>query len=420
MLDEPTAGLHPHDVGRLVGLLGRLRDRGNTLVVVEHDERVLRAADWTLELGPGAGAEGGRLVHEGDLPSLLVDPASPTGRRLGGADRAYAPVPRPPDAATAWLAVEGARAHNLRASARFPLGRITCVTGVSGSGKTSLVEDVLGRSLAARPARPVGCDRLEGADAIDKVIEVGRAARARNPRSLVATFVGVWDALRALYAATPLAKARGYGPSRFRFTAKGGRCEACKGEGVVRLEMSFLPEAAVTCDACGGRRFNRETLEVHWAGRSIADLLDCDLREACAVFRAVPALRRRFALLDEFGLGYLKLGQPVSTLSGGEAQRLLLATELARPSTRGTLYLLDEPGAGQHAADLDRLLRELERLRDGGATVILVDHRPQLMRAADWIVDLGPGGGAEGGRVVAQGTPAQVRTCRGSFTAACL
>ena len=435
VLDEPTAGLHPHDVESLAALLLRLRDRGNTVVAVEHDEAVVRAADWALDLGPGAGSEGGRVVFEGPVERMLASPDSPTGRRLSGAERPWTPRRRPPDPATEFLVVEGARAHNLRSvEARFPVGRISVVTGVSGSGKSSLVEDVLGANLARlcaaasgrgaprrRAAAPAwtGCDAILGAERFDKVVEVGVAARTRSPRSILLTYVGAWDAIRALYAATPLARARGYGPSRFSFNAKGGRCEACKGEGAVKLEMSFLPDATVPCEECGGRRFNRETLDVHWSGRSVADLLELTAAEGAELFRAIPPLRRMLGILDDVGLGYLKLGQPVSTLSGGEAQRLLLAAGLARPARElsRTLYLLDEPSAGQHAADVDRLLRQLARLRDAGATVVLVDHRPQVFRAADWIVDLGPGGGSGGGRVVAQGVPSDVRRVRASLTA---
>jgi len=430
VLDEPTAGLHPHDVERLAALLLRLRDRGNTVVAVEHDEAVVRAADWALDLGPGAGSEGGRVVFEGPVERMLASPDSPTGRRLSGAERPWTPRRRPPDPATEFLVVEGARAHNLQSvSASFPVGRISVVTGVSGSGKSSLVEDVLGANLSrlAAPgaARRRGaaawtdCEAILGAERFDRVVEVGVAARTRSPRSILLTYVGAWDAIRALYAATPLARARGYTASRFSFNAKGGRCEACKGEGSVRLEMSFLPDATVPCEECGGRRFNRETLDVHWSGRSVADLLELTAAEGAELFQAIPPLRRTLAILDDVGLGYLKLGQPVSTLSGGEAQRLLLACGLARPPRElsRTLYLLDEPSAGQHAADIDRLLRQLARLRDAGATVVLVDHRPQVFRAADWIVDLGPGGGSAGGRVVAQGVPADVRRCRASLTA---
>ena len=428
VLDEPTAGLHPHDVDRLVGLLGGLRARGNTLLVVEHNERVVRAADHVVDVGPGAGREGGRIVFEGTVPELLRS-ASLTGRRLRGEGAPPPPARRSPDSATEFLVVEGARARNLRGvEARFPLGRITVVTGVSGSGKSTLVEEVLGANLerrlaaGARGAPPAweGCERIALAERIGKVIEVGRAARARSPRSNLLTFTGAYDRIRELYAATPLARARGYGPSRFSFNAKGGRCEACRGEGVVRLEMSFLPDVAIPCEACGGRRFNRETLDVHWAGRSIADLLDLPVREALPLFRAIPQLARVFETLDAVGLGYLALGQPLSTLSGGEAQRLLLASELARPGRGHTLYLLDEPSAGQHFADVDRLLQELARLRDAGNTVVVVEHNPQVMRAADWIVDLGPGGGPDGGRVVAQGTPDEVRRCGDSLTAAYL
>ena len=428
VLDEPTAGLHPHDVDRLVGMLGALRARGNTLVAVEHNARVIRAADHVVDVGPGAGREGGRIVFEGSVPELLRSD-SLTGRRLRGEGAPPLPARRSPDAETEFLVVRGARARNLRdVEARFPLGRITVVTGVSGSGKSTLVEEVLGANLlrrtapGARGAPPAweGCDGIALAERIDRVIEVGRAARVRSPRGNPLTFTGVWDRVRELYAATPLARARGYGPSRFSFNAKGGRCEACRGEGAVRLEMSFLPDVTVPCEACGGRRFNRETLDVHWRGRSVADLLELPVREALPLFREIPALARVFGTLEDVGLGYLTLGQPLSTLSGGEAQRLLLAAELARAARGRVLYLLDEPSAGQHFADVDRLLAELFRLRDAGHTVVVVEHNPQVMRAADWIVDLGPGGGPDGGRVVAQGAPDEVRRAKGSLTAAFL
>lgn len=421
VLDEPTAGLHPRDTAALVSLLLRLRDAGNTLVVVEHDEAVVRAADRVIDMGPGAGKLGGRVVYEGPVSGLAGCPDSPTGRFLSGAETFYVPASRPPDAARGFLKVRGARANNLHAvDARFPIGCITAVCGVSGSGKSSLVEDVLGANLSRLLARGAGrrggapdggwhsCDSIGGVAAVKRVVEVGRASRAGGPRSVVATACGAMDRIRALFAATPLARSRGYGPSRFSFSAKGGRCEACKGEGETRFEMGFLPDAAAVCEECGGARYNRETLDVHWSGRSIADILACDVSAAAGIFRAVPALARLFASLEAFGLGYLSLGQRVSTLSGGEAQRLLLAAELASPACAGTLYLLDEPASGQHARDVNLLLRALESLRDAGGTVIVVEHRPQVLRAADWIVDLGPGAGAAGGEVVAEGPPAAV------------
>ena len=425
VLDEPSAGLHPRDAGALVALLRTLVDNGNTLLVVEHNPVVTAAADWEIELGPGAGREGGRVLRCGPRE------AARTPRQSGPREAARTPRQDGPVLAQGprglALRVRGASLHNLkRCDAAFPLGRLTVVTGVSGSGKSTLVEDVLGTNAARffRAGRAErarfdweGCAAVEGLDAFEKAVDVGAAAHARNPRANLLTFTGAWDRIRALYAATPLAKARGYGPSRFSFNAKGGRCEACKGEGSIRMEMSFLPDVSVPCEACGGRRFNRETLDVHWRGRSVADLLDMTALDALPLFAEIPALARQFETLRDTGLGYLSLGQPLSTLSSGEAQRLLLAAELARPARGRTLYLLDEPTRGQHARDVEKLLAELFKLRDAGHTVVVVDHDPAVMRAADWIVDLGPGGGDGGGRVVAQGPPETVAACPDSATA---
>ena len=418
VLDEPSAGLHPRDTAALVDLLKRLQALGNTLLVVEHNPIVVAAADWEIVLGPGAGREGGRVLSCGPRRrSAAVPPPRPADAAPGR--------PVPPRAPA--LRVRGASLHNLRrCDADFPVGRLTVVTGVSGSGKSSLVGDVLGGNAARffRAARAdragfawEGCAAVEGLDAFEKAVDVGAAAHGRNRRANLLTFTGAWDRIRALYAATPLAKARGYGPSRFSFNAKGGRCEACGGEGSIRLEMSFLPDVSVPCEACGGRRFNRETLDVHWRGRSIADLLDMTAGDALPLFAEIPALSRQFEVLIETGLGYLSLGQPLSTLSSGEAQRLLLASELARPVRGRALYLLDEPTRGQHASDVEKLLAQLFRLRDAGHTVVVVDHDPAVMRAADWIVDLGPGGGEGGGRVVVQGPPDAVAACAASATA---
>ena len=418
VLDEPSAGLHPRDAGALVALLKRLQSLGNTLLVVEHNPVVAAAADWEIELGPGAGTEGGQVLYCGPARRREASPAAAAERRTAAPPQARGPL----------LRVRGASLHNLaRCDADFPIGRLSVVTGVSGSGKSSLVGDVLGGNAeryfrAPRGERGAfaweGCAAVEGLGAFEKVVDVGAAAHGRNPRANLLTFTGAWDRVRALYAATPLAKARGYGPSRFSFNAKGGRCEACKGEGAVRMEMSFLPDVSVPCEACGGRRFNRETLDVHWRGRSVADLLEMTAADALPLFAEIPALARQFRTLLDTGLGYLSLGQPLSTLSSGEAQRLLLAAELARPATRGrTLYLLDEPTRGQHARDVEKLLAELFKLRDAGNTVVVVDHDPAVMRAADWIVDLGPGGGAAGGRVVVQGPPDAVAACPDSATA---
>lgn len=416
VLDEPSAGLHPSDALRLVPLLRELRDCGNTVIVVEHDESIIRAADNVVEFGPGAGRNGGKIVFEGTADRWAAE-------RLGAARQTVPRQVAPRQTSSrrrpggGRIVVRGARAHNLAGvEVEFPKGAFTVVTGVSGAGKTSLVRDVLGASLAA--GRAVGCDAVKGAESIRRVVEAGRALRVRNPRSAVVSACGAYDALRSLFAATPLAKARGYGPSRFSFNTRGGRCEACKGEGRLRLGMSFLPDVVVPCEECGGRRFNRETLEVHWAGRSIADVFDLPVAEAAEVFAAVPRLARVFATLRDAGLGHLALGQETSTLSGGELQRLFLSAELARPG-RGfggvppdaTIYLLDEPGAGQHARDLANLLQVLLRLRDAGGTIVAVEHHPLAVAAADWVIDLGPGAGAAGGRVIAQGTPDDIRAC---------
>lgn len=427
VLDEPTAGLHPHDVDSLVRLLLRLRDAGNTLVVVEHQEAVIRAADEVIELGPGAGIEGGKIVFQGTVPEMLRSEQSLSGAYFSGRKMVADEKFLSPGKTTRFLWVREATRHNLKGiSPRFPLGRISVVTGVSGAGKSTLTEEVLGANLERFLAggRAAGedfdwrdCVGISGTEPIDKVVRVGKAIRTRNPRSNLLTFTGVYGLIRALYAATPLARSRGYTASRFSFNTKGGRCEACKGEGRIRFEMSFLPDVTIPCEVCGGKRFNPETLDIHWAGRSIADLLLLTVHEAVDVFRDIPQLERQFRTLDELGLGYVSLGQSVSTLSGGEIQRLLLASELARPTHHHTLYLLDEPSSGQHPADITLLLKVLRRLRDAGHTVIAVDHNPYVIRSADWIVDLGPGGGDAGGSLLAEGTPETIAACETSYTA---
>ncbi len=417
VLDEPSVGLHQRDNARLIETLLSIRDAGNTVVVVEHDEETIRAADWVIDLGEGAGAHGGRLMYAG--PPGSID-GSLTGRYLRG--ELSVPVPAARRPARGWLRVFGARAHNLRdVDAAIPLGALTAVTGVSGSGKSTLVEDVLHRALARRlyrtavlPGRHRG---LEGAEAIDKVIAIDQSPIGRTPRSNPATYTGAFALVRELFSLVPEARARGYRPGRFSFNVKGGRCEACQGDGVRRVEMHFLPDVFVQCEACHGRRYNRETLEVRYRGHSIADVLELSVDAAREMLAAHPRLARLLATLSEVGLGYLRLGQSASTLSGGEAQRVRLARELGRRETGRTLYLLDEPTTGLHFDDVRRLLDVLGRLVDTGNTVVVIEHNLDVVKSADWIVDLGPEAGERGGRVVAQGTPEQIARSRRSHTA---
>ncbi|MBQ9727179.1 MAG: excinuclease ABC subunit UvrA [Kiritimatiellae bacterium] len=417
VLDEPTIGLHPCDTEKLLDTLVALRDKGNTVVVVEHDEQTMRRADWICDLGPGAGVQGGRLLAQGPLPEILACKESKTARALlhpmahptrEGGRRALRGVPA--------VRVRGAFLHNLRnVDAAFPLGRFTVVTGVSGSGKSTLVRDVLFASLApltggGKPA-PVGCKAVEGWERIARVLEVDQTPIGRTPRSCPATYVGFWSAIRDLFAATPEARIRGWGADRFSFNVKGGRCPTCEGQGVVRAQMAFLPDVLSECDACRGARFNPETLLARWNGRTVADVLAMSVDEALDFFRDVPQLGPPLALLRDVGLGYLALGQRSNTLSGGEAQRIKLVTELARCAPRAgartppTLYVLDEPTVGLHPSDVANLLRVVHRLVDAGHTVVMIEHDPDAMLDADCIVDLGPGGGVSGGRVVARGAP---------------
>ena len=435
VLDEPTIGLHPRDTAVLLDTLVALRDKGNTVVVVEHDEQTMRRADWICDLGPGAGVEGGRLLAQGPLPTILRCRESKTAQALSH------PLPHPtreggrrPLRGVPSVVVSGASLHNLRGvDAAFPLGRFTVVTGVSGSGKSTLVRDVLFASLApltggGRP-RPAGCRAVEGWEGLKRVLEVDQSPIGRTPRSCPATYVGFFDAIRALFAATPEARIRGWGPARFSFNVAGGRCPACEGQGVVRSEMAFLPDVVTRCDVCRGARFNPETLLARWNGRTIADVLAMSVAEALELFRGLPAIAAPLALLRDVGLGYLSLGQQSSTLSGGEAQRIKLVTELARcasgrPDARTppTLYVLDEPTVGLHPSDVANLLRTIHRLVDAGHTVVAIEHNTDVMLDADNLVDLGPEGGAGGGRIVAHGPPDELarRLPRPSRTAACL
>ena len=412
ILDEPSIGLHQRDNRRLLDTLKRLRDLGNTVLVVEHDEETIRAADYVLDLGPGAGELGGHLVAVGTPDEILANPQSLTGQYLSGARRITVPVNRR-QGNKQFLTVHEPREHNLKGTAvRIPLGTFTCVTGVSGSGKSTLVNDILYRALAQMlyraQDRPGAHTRIEGAQHIDKVVDIDQSPIGRTPRSNPATYTGVFTFIRTLFARTPEARMRGYAPGRFSFNVKGGRCEACQGDGLVKIEMHFLPDVYVTCEICKGKRYNRETLDVRYKGASVADVLDMTVREALAFFDPVPVIKTKLQTLDDVGLDYIRLGQSATTLSGGEAQRVKLATELSRRATGRTLYILDEPTTGLHFADIERLLEVLNRLVDQGNTVVIIEHNLDVIKTADWVIDLGPEGGDEGGDVVAIGTPEAV------------
>jgi excinuclease ABC subunit A len=420
ILDEPSIGLHQRDNAKLIATLTRLRDLGNTVLVVEHDEETIRTADWVIDIGPGAGEHGGEIIANGPLEAVLGEPRSVTGAYLRG-DRA---IPLPPIRRKGngkRLVVHGAREHNLRSvDFKLPLGTFTAVTGVSGSGKSTLVTEVLYRALARELTgareQPGAHDRIEGAGLIDKIIEIDQSPIGRTPRSNPATYTGLFGPIRELFAGVPEARVRGYAPGRFSFNVKGGRCENCKGDGILKIEMQFLPDVYVTCEVCKGKRYNREALEIHYKGRSIADVLEMTVAEALEFFSAVPNIRNKLQTMFDVGLGYVHLGQPATTLSGGEAQRVKLATELSRRATGKTLYLLDEPTTGLHFADVEKLLQVLHRLVDAGNTVLVIEHNLDVIKTADWIVDLGPEGGARGGRIIAEGPPEKVATVRGSAT----
>jgi excinuclease ABC subunit A len=419
ILDEPSIGLHQRDNAKLIGTLERLRDLGNTVIVVEHDEGTMRAADYLVDLGPGAGEHGGRVVAAGTPAQVIREPASLTGRYLSG--KLEIPVPPERRSGRGELIVRGAREHNLKGiDAAIPLGTLTCVTGVSGSGKSTLINETLYRAVANRlhrtRSRPGAHDRIEGIGDIDKVINIDQSPIGRTPRSNPATYTGVFDHIRRLFAQTKEARARGYQPGRFSFNVRGGRCEVCKGDGQIKIEMHFLPDVYVPCEQCNGRRYNRETLEVRFKGKSIADVLEMPVAEAVDFFAKIPKIHRRLQTLHDVGLDYIRLGQPATTLSGGEAQRVKLATELSKIATGETLYILDEPTTGLHFADVERLLDVLARLVDAGNTVVVIEHNLDVIKSADWIVDLGPEGGDGGGEIIAAGTPEEVATEPGSYT----
>ncbi|HWE82166.1 MAG TPA: excinuclease ABC subunit UvrA [Gaiellaceae bacterium] len=419
ILDEPSIGLHQRDNDRLIGTLERLRDLGNTGVVVEHDEQMMRSSDWLVDMGPGAGAHGGHVVAEGTAAKVERNRKSVTGQFLAGTREIVVPPRRTDDQGV--FTVRGATQHNLKGiDVEFPIARFVAVTGVSGSGKSTLVNEIVYKSLANRLQRvrvkPGDHDSVEGIDAFDKVIEIDQRPIGRTPRSNPATYTDLFTHIRELYSLTPDAKVRGYKPGRFSFNVKGGRCETCKGDGQIKIEMHFLPDVYVPCETCKGRRYNRETLEVRFKGKTIADVLEMSVEEALRFFAKIPKIRRRLQTLHDVGLDYMTLGQPATTLSGGEAQRVKLAAELCKVATGRTLYILDEPTTGLHFADIEKLLEVLQRLVDNGNTVLVIEHNLDVIKQADWIVDLGPEGGEAGGEVVATGTPEDVAATEGSYT----
>ena len=421
VLDEPSIGLHQRDNHRLIETLVRLRDIGNTLIVVEHDEDTIKTADWVVDIGPGAGEHGGKVVHSGSLKQLLANKESLTGQYLSGKRSIPIPAARRDRDKKRQLTVHGAREHNLKdVTVGFPLGTLTAITGVSGSGKSTLVNDILythlARELNGARSVPGRHTRITGTDLVDKVVHVDQSPIGRTPRSNPATYTGVFDHVRRLFAETQEAKVRGYLPGRFSFNVKGGRCENCTGDGTIKIEMNFLPDVYVPCEVCHGARYNRETLEVHYKGKSIAEVLDMPIEEALAFFEAVPAIARHLRTLNDVGLGYVRLGQSAPTLSGGEAQRVKLASELQKRSTGRTVYVLDEPTTGLHFEDISKLIKVLSGLVDKGNTVIVIEHNLDVIKTADWIVDMGPEGGSGGGTVVAEGTPEQIAAVSESHT----
>jgi excinuclease ABC subunit A len=420
VLDEPSIGLHQRDNRRLIDTLTRLRDLGNTVIVVEHDEETIKVADHVVDIGPGAGEHGGEVVHSGTVKGLLRNKASITGQYLAGKRSIPVPAKRREHGA-ARLVVEGAREHNLKdLTVEFPLGLFVAVTGVSGSGKSTLVNDILYRSLMQRiyhSKTPPGLHKtVKGLEHLDKVINIDQSPIGRTPRSNPATYTGVWDHVRKLFAATQEAKVRGYLPGRFSFNVAGGRCEACSGDGTIKIEMHFLPDVYVPCEVCKGKRYNRDTLDITFKDKNVSDVLDLSCEEALEFFANQPAISRHMQTLVDVGLGYVRLGQPATTLSGGEAQRVKLSSELAKRSTGHTIYILDEPTTGLHFEDIRKLLTVLSRLVDQGNTVLVIEHNLDVIKTADWLIDLGPEGGSGGGTLVCEGTPEHVATVEESWT----
>ena len=419
ILDEPSIGLHQKDNDKLLNSLKGLRDLGNTLIVVEHDEDTMRAADYVVDIGPGAGDHGGEVIACGTAEEIMKEPRSITGQYLAGKKKI--PVPKTRREPTGFLQIKGATEHNLKnMDVDIPLGVVTCITGVSGSGKSSLINEVLYKSLAKKLNRahkiPGAHKKILGMEQLDKVIDIDQSPIGRSPRSNPATYTGTFDLIRDLFASTQDAKARGYQKGRFSFNVKGGRCEACSGDGIVKIEMHFLPDVYVPCEVCHGKRYNRETLEVKYKGKSIYDVLDMTVEEAVEFFKNVPSIKRKIETLNDVGLGYIKLGQPSTQLSGGEAQRIKLATELSRRSTGKTIYILDEPTTGLHFEDVNKLVQILHKLCEGGNSVVVIEHNLDVIKTADYIIDLGPDGGDRGGEIVVQGTPEEVAKCKKSYT----
>ena len=419
ILDEPSIGLHQRDNDKLLATLKHLKDLGNTLIVVEHDEDTMRAADYIVDIGPGAGEHGGEVVAVGNAEEIMKNKKSLTGAYLSG--RIQIPVPEERRKPTGFLTIKGARENNLKnIDVKIPLGIMTCITGVSGSGKSSLTNEILYKHLARDLNRarviPGKHDDILGLDQLDKVIDIDQSPIGRTPRSNPATYTGVFDMIRDLFAATPDAKARGYKKGRFSFNVKGGRCEACSGDGILKIEMHFLPDVYVPCEVCGGKRYNRETLEVKYKGKSIYDVLNMTVEEALKFFENVPSIHRKIQTLYDVGLSYIRLGQPSTELSGGEAQRIKLATELSKRGTGRTIYILDEPTTGLHFADVHKLIEILRRLSDSGNTVVVIEHNLDVIKTADYIIDMGPEGGDGGGTVIAEGTPEEVAKVKKSYT----